>query len=325
MVRQKRGPGARRRPGRSSFGNSSRLDLTKTLGGLLKTTLEQVGVVGEAALARARESSGQFGDMVGDRKRRAALSRLGEAVYMLWQRDRIGELADIPEIARMLANIEEFDDPGEYDDDDHDGLYGQFSRGQYSDAREPVSSADWRPRSHGTRERTADGQQRMRVWRPVMPGSDDHARDASPPVTPPRTGMRGDGLDAPEQPPREPPREPNNLADLVAQMTAAPEPTPEATPDATTNTATPDTATPDTATTDTATTDTATTQETTRTTTEGTTRPGRRGRRRRGHRAQGGGGIAFVADTIGDADDDLSEYMLDEDVPAHADGDTDDA
>lgn len=274
--------------------------MTKTLGNLLRSTLEQVGAVSEVALSRARESRDRFDDALSERKRRAALARLGEAVYVLWQRDGIGKVADIPEIARMLADIEEHDQ--EYDDgyDDYDDGYDDGYDGDGD--REPVSSADWRPPSPTNATGT---RQRMHVWRPVMPPDDDSRDEAN------ATTLASPSLSKPV----------SDLHDLVARVseavesvsaTSTPSVEPRVTPDPA-----PDLA-PDPAP------DVDTASEVTTNDASMATRPPetrvRRGRRRRG-RSTGDepatrGGIAFVTDPIGDPDEDLAEYMHDEDVPS---------
>lgn len=234
MSRTRRGSGSRRRLGRAPAG-----DLPSTLGGLLRTTLQQVGAVKDAVERQARSSRDRLDEVVLQRKRRDTLARVGELVYEMAVQDRLDELYDSPELARLLADVEDIEDQ----------LTGADSAdGVDAHAEEPdvVSSASWTPPRPASR-----AHRDVRVWRPVVDEDD------------------GDGGDSDD---REQAAEP------------AAEPPPESVP-------------------------------------WQSARPGRprpRRRRARGpqHRGPGAehGGIAFVTDAVGDPDEDLAEYMHDDDV-----------
>lgn len=212
------------------------LDIQGTLGTLLRTTLQQVGVVKDVVERQARSSLANLDQVMLQRKRRDALVRLGEVVYDLGRGRQLGALADHAEVAEALAEIEDIDARL-----DQEG----------AEPAEAVSSADWRPPgSHGRSAADSAGQ---RVWRPVVPPDDDSADLA------PATGA-GDDADS--------------RSDRSPQM-ARPQSEDES---------------------------------------ESAPTPGR-ARRRRPRQRDAGGGIAFISDAVAEDDEDLSEYMHEDDVP----------
>ncbi len=157
MARGRRGPGSRRGGRRSQP-----IDLQSTLSSLLRTTLEQVGVVRQAMERQARSSRERLDGVMLQRKRRDAFVRLGQFVYELAMTGALGELEEVPEIAELLDDIEHFEQ--ELDAPDRPG---------WDDDVEAVSSADWRPPPRRDRPRRDSPAEEVRVWRPVMPETDD--------------------------------------------------------------------------------------------------------------------------------------------------------
>jgi hypothetical protein len=113
---------------------------------------------------QARSRGGLIDQALVQRRRKDALSRLGESVYRLSQRGELGELALDPEIGMAIAEIDGLDN--EYGDDyDHDESAARRS------GAEAVSSADYRP------VKTAPSEGEYRVWRPVMPDDEPAETD----------------------------------------------------------------------------------------------------------------------------------------------------
>jgi hypothetical protein len=81
-------------------------DLKGTLGTLLRTTLHQVGAVTEAARQKARSQRVRLDGALLERRRQAALAALGELVYELAVSGQLGDLEEMPELARALDDIE---------------------------------------------------------------------------------------------------------------------------------------------------------------------------------------------------------------------------
>ncbi len=150
-------------------------DLRDTLGSLVQSALEQVGVVREvvergAQAQRNRYDTGKF-----ERRRKDAMAALGEAVYRRAVRDNLGELADDPDVRARLEEIDNFDQRIE--------ATGQKETSGFR------ANAGW-PRSR-RRSRGGDGEP-TRVWRPVPPfaapegvDEDDELDDQPAPVPPP--------------------------------------------------------------------------------------------------------------------------------------------
>lgn len=140
-------------------------DFKSTLGSLLRTTLEQVGAVKDVVEQQARGRGGILDQALLQRRRKEALTRLGESVYRLSRRGELGELALDPEIGMALAEVDAAESEGARDDDHLESIARRSGA-------EAVSSSDYRP----AHSRTADDGE-YRVWRPVMPedpASDEH-------------------------------------------------------------------------------------------------------------------------------------------------------
>lgn len=87
-------------------------DLGGTLGGLLRSTLAQAGVVREALERGARSGRAvldeALGDAATDRRRTAALAELGQIVFELVQQGEL-DLAELPEIHEVVERLERFE------------------------------------------------------------------------------------------------------------------------------------------------------------------------------------------------------------------------
>jgi hypothetical protein len=106
---------------------------------------------------QARGRGGILDQALLQRRRKEALTRLGESVYRLSRRGELGELALDPEIGMALAEVDAAESEGAQDDDHLESIARRSGA-------EAVSSTDYRP----SRSRAADDGE-YRVWRPVMP------------------------------------------------------------------------------------------------------------------------------------------------------------
>lgn len=109
---------------------------------------------------QARSSRARLDAVMHDRRRKDALTRLGEAVYELAGRGELGDLVDHPELAELLATVENMDM-----DDRHGDMPGDPGRDFAGHEQEAVSSAEWSPPRHRYHEPGGE----FRVWRPTMP------------------------------------------------------------------------------------------------------------------------------------------------------------
>jgi hypothetical protein len=135
-------------------------DLLKgTLGTLIRTTLQQVGAMTDAAREQAGDARRRFDDAMLERRRQAALAELGLAVHDLAATGRLGPLAEDPALARALERVDALDAE----------RTGEGDRPRPGSAREAWSSI---PRSSAPRP-AGD------VWRPPrevpIVGEDDDA------------------------------------------------------------------------------------------------------------------------------------------------------
>src|SRR3990170_8292957 len=89
---------------------SNRDDLRGTLGSLIRSTIDQVGAVREAVERGARNQRVWIDGALLQRKYREALAELGEAVYELAAAGELGDLADHPELASRLDEIQAIDE-----------------------------------------------------------------------------------------------------------------------------------------------------------------------------------------------------------------------
>lgn len=117
MARQRRGGGGFRGP-----------ELRGTLGTLLRTTLQQAGVVRDALERGAREGRSRLDDLRANRRRTDALAELGELVLALIRDGEI-DLDELPEARELVRYLDELDQEDsahhhhhhhDHDDDDHE-------------------------------------------------------------------------------------------------------------------------------------------------------------------------------------------------------------
>ncbi|WP_428263530.1 hypothetical protein [Haliangium sp.] len=177
------------------------VDLQGTLGSLLRSTLEQVGVVKDVVERQARSSLEQLDTVMTDRRRREALAGLGQVVWEMARDGRLGELAEVPEIAALVAELDQLE--VSQSAPAPDGM-GSAGRSQEAAATlSPVSSADWRPPPAPTERsdepRSGRGRRAsVRVWRPSL---DADPVPAAPAQEPPTTSAADDLAAAPEPAP----------------------------------------------------------------------------------------------------------------------------
>ncbi|HWO20653.1 MAG TPA: hypothetical protein VNO30_17920 [Kofleriaceae bacterium] len=147
-------------------------ELRGTLGTLLRTTLEQAGVVRDAISRGARS---RFDEARSHRRRQDALASLGELVLELIRRGEI-DLAELPEARDIIQLLDDLDAAAPSDPDDR--IAQPPTRGRF-DARPPA-----RPRHDDDRD---DGYDRGRR----RAGGDDYDDDRDRG----RRGAADDGYD----------------------------------------------------------------------------------------------------------------------------------
>lgn len=163
MARQRRGGG---------FGPP---ELRGTLGTLLRTTLQQAGVVREALERGAREGRSRLGDLRSDlrvnKRRQEALAELGEIVLELIHKGEI-DLAELPEARSIVDHIDELDadDARDAERDSSPAITPPTRRSRFDDREDDgtVSATRWKPPTR--REKPT------RVWKPnveAAPAADE--------------------------------------------------------------------------------------------------------------------------------------------------------
>ncbi|RMH41356.1 MAG: hypothetical protein D6689_11345 [Deltaproteobacteria bacterium] len=130
-------------------------DLRDALGSFVQTALEQVGAVREVVERGAQAQRSRYDAIRLDRRRRDALAALGEAVYRRAVRGALGDLAEDPDIAEHIDEIDAIDQRIEA---------AASPRGGFA------------ARSGWPRGRTRDARD-VRVWRPVPPTAAPRAPD----------------------------------------------------------------------------------------------------------------------------------------------------
>lgn len=155
MARQRRGGG---------FGPP---ELRGTLGTLLRTTLQQAGVVREALERGAREGRSRLGDLRSDlrvnKRRQEALAELGEIVLELIHKGEI-DLDELPEARSIVDHIDELDADDSARDAERDSspaVVPPTRRSRFDDREDDgtVSATRWKPPTR--REKPT------RVWKPT--------------------------------------------------------------------------------------------------------------------------------------------------------------
>ncbi len=180
---------------RQRRGGFSPPELRGTLGTLLRTTLQQAGVVREALERGAREGRSRLGELTTDlrssRRRTEALAELGEIVLELVRRGEI-DIDELPEARNVLEHLEELDgEEAVRDERDSSPTVGPPTRRRFDDRKEDddtVSSTRWKPPTR--REKPT------RVWKPSVDAAP--VDDLSPPTVPghhkPRDPERKGGI-----------------------------------------------------------------------------------------------------------------------------------
>lgn len=121
---------------------------------------------------QTRGRGGLIDQALVQRRRKEAMARLGESVYVLIQSGNAGELALDPEIGMVLSEIDALDDE-EYNDDHGDYDDGNGFVPSPDSRSEAVSSANYRPPAPKA------NSEEFRVWRPVMPPDDEEVEEVN--------------------------------------------------------------------------------------------------------------------------------------------------
>lgn len=153
-------------------------ELRGTLGTLLRTTIQQAGVVRDAIERGARQGRARLDDLRADRRRTEALAELGEIVLELIRKGEI-DLAELPEAQSVVDHIEELDANADVPEE---GIAQPKTRERFDDrGREArgsddgtVASVTWRPPNRRSGKPT-------KVWRPA---GAEPATEATPPTNP---------------------------------------------------------------------------------------------------------------------------------------------
>jgi hypothetical protein len=139
-------------------------DLKGTLGTLIRTTINQVGAMTDVARRQARSQKQRLDTALLERRRREALTELGENLYELASRGDI-ELDELPELFQGVQAVEEIDRE----------IAEAAAETQKRNPRRPVRLERARPAEH-------PGDRRERVWRPPVEADDvqPEAQEGSP-------------------------------------------------------------------------------------------------------------------------------------------------
>ncbi len=169
---------------RQRRGGFSPPELRGTLGTLLRTTLQQAGVVREALERGAREGRSRLGELTGDlrtsRRRTEALAELGEIVLELVRRGEI-DVEELPEARNVIEHLEELDAEDSVRDNERDSspttapptTRKRFDHRGSKEDDGTVSATRWTPPTR--REKPT------RVWKPSVEAAP--VDEISPPST----------------------------------------------------------------------------------------------------------------------------------------------
>jgi hypothetical protein len=161
-------------------------EIRGTLGTLLRTTIEQAGVVRDALERSARSGRSRLDSALAGRRRKDALAELGELVLDLIRRGEI-DLGELPEAADLVRHLDELD----ADAADGDGTADAAAVSDARDPRDRIAQPPLRgrfdARSRGRdddrdREHADDDDDDARYGRGRDPRDDEddrHARDRS--------------------------------------------------------------------------------------------------------------------------------------------------
>lgn len=171
-------------------------ELKGTLGTLLRTTLQQAGVVRDAIERGARTGREKLDEARAGRRRQDALAELGELVLDLIRRGEI-DVAELPEARDLIRHLDELDAEAEAAGDDDVAtppVRRRFdTRGSSTAADDGTvtSSARWSPPKRATPAAAAA----TRVWRPPAEVPDEPApppgRKPLVPTMPPGPHRKG--------------------------------------------------------------------------------------------------------------------------------------
>jgi len=158
-------------------------DLRGTLGTLLRSTLQQVGMVKDGVLRQAAEQRVWIDGALLQRKHREALAALGSLVYERILGGELGELEEIPEIARVVRRIEELEVRLEQASERARATAARAQRVASDFAARAGFPTGGRMTRRGPGELGDDDAGEMRVWRPVLPDDDEDLFDDEPDAT----------------------------------------------------------------------------------------------------------------------------------------------
>jgi hypothetical protein len=162
-------------------GGFSPPELRGTLGTLLRTTLQQAGVVREALERGAREGRARIDEFRSERsdgrRRQEALAELGEIVLELIRRGEI-DVDELPEARNIVDHLDELDadEAAHNDQRDSSPTVAPPSRRRFDDRDRDdgtVSATRWTP---PTRRR----EKPTRVWKPNLEAAVDEPKKPDP-------------------------------------------------------------------------------------------------------------------------------------------------
>ncbi len=165
-------------------------ELSETLGSLLRSTIEQAGVVRDVLERGARTGRARIDEARAERRRSTALAELGEIVLELVRSGEV-ELAELPEIGDVVAELDRIDADGDVDSEPSSRAQWQRSRDDqaqwHADRSRPATAPARPPVERRTEARAPAG--RDRVWRPdpSTPIMAPANRDRPPHVTQPES------------------------------------------------------------------------------------------------------------------------------------------
>ncbi|MCX5742578.1 MAG: hypothetical protein NT062_08785 [Proteobacteria bacterium] len=197
-------------------------ELKGTLGSLLRTTIQQAGVVRDVLARGVSEGRARIDDTRANRRRQDALAELGEIVLELVRRGEI-DPTELPEVHDVLHTLDELDgEPSDHahdhshshshshDDDDDDRVTIPPTRSRF-DARGPRAASPTIAGSTHRRAAEADDTVSSRAARVVPPAAAVAAQRVWRPTP----------IDAPEQ---ETPAEPRPVAPAFRAKAMVPPP-----------------------------------------------------------------------------------------------------
>ena len=161
-------------------------------------------------MRQAMNSRARFDEVMLQRKRREIFAELGEVVHQLVTQGALEELAHHPELAEIIADLDDITAQLEMAQPRDPGFTGGPARWRRGDRPDPVypptypegasewsdwadwqdgspdtvSSKDWTPPRPSSDDSGGPALEQARVWRPVTPAGSDHrvaSQDDDPP------------------------------------------------------------------------------------------------------------------------------------------------